>query len=147
MGIRFSCHHCTKRLHIKSELAGRRAICPKCGGRFRIPLHDAEFSTAADDSSSSATLNSAAAKAVASESSPGRKASGRPVANSSIPAAGKKSDSYLVRPPSGGTYGPVDVQTLKTWISQNRITPDTEVALEGGKNWQPAADVFPNAFQ
>ncbi|PAY21405.1 hypothetical protein CKO51_00790 [Rhodopirellula sp. SM50] len=45
MGIRFSCHGCAKPLNIKTELAGRRGLCPECGTKFRIPLADAEFST------------------------------------------------------------------------------------------------------
>ncbi|WP_147870474.1 DUF4339 domain-containing protein [Stieleria maiorica] len=32
-------------MNIKSELAGRRGVCPECGTRFRIPLADAEFSS------------------------------------------------------------------------------------------------------
>lgn len=59
MGVRFACHACGKRLNIKSELAGRRGICPSCSVRFRIPIHDTETSTpiqaavAIDDSESS----------------------------------------------------------------------------------------------
>ncbi|MCM2373530.1 DUF4339 domain-containing protein [Aporhodopirellula aestuarii] len=45
MGVRFACHACGKRLNIKSELAGRRGICPSCSARFRIPTHDTETST------------------------------------------------------------------------------------------------------
>ncbi len=45
MGIRFSCHGCGKPLNIKTELAGRRGLCPECGTKFRIPLADTEFST------------------------------------------------------------------------------------------------------
>ncbi|TWT67281.1 DUF4339 domain-containing protein [Allorhodopirellula solitaria] len=45
MGVRFACHACGKRLNIKSELAGRRGICPACSVRFRIPAHDTETST------------------------------------------------------------------------------------------------------
>jgi len=59
MGVRFACHACSKRLNIKTELAGRRGICPSCAVRFRIPTHDTETSTpvsgqdALDDSGSS----------------------------------------------------------------------------------------------
>ncbi|WP_404310191.1 DUF4339 domain-containing protein [Neorhodopirellula lusitana] len=45
MGVRFACHACGKRLNIKTELAGRRGICPACSVRFRIPAYDTEFST------------------------------------------------------------------------------------------------------
>lgn len=45
MGVRFACHACGKRLNIKTELAGRRGICPACSMRFRIPAYDTETST------------------------------------------------------------------------------------------------------
>jgi hypothetical protein len=37
MGIRFTCPVCEKRIHVKSFLAGKRGICPKCGGKVQIP--------------------------------------------------------------------------------------------------------------
>ena len=45
MGIRFACHACGKHLNIKTELGGRRGICPACSSRFRIPTEDAAKST------------------------------------------------------------------------------------------------------
>ncbi|MCA9139780.1 MAG: DUF4339 domain-containing protein [Planctomycetales bacterium] len=53
MGIRFSCHGCAKPLNIKSELAGRRGVCPDCRVKFRIPLADAEFSLPLEESAAS----------------------------------------------------------------------------------------------
>lgn len=37
MGIRFACPACGHVLNIKSELAGKRGICPKCQARVAIP--------------------------------------------------------------------------------------------------------------
>ena len=37
MGIRFACHACGKRLNIKSELAGRRGVCPACSQTISHP--------------------------------------------------------------------------------------------------------------
>ena len=37
MGIRLQCENCKNSLHLKSELAGRKGICPHCKNRFRIP--------------------------------------------------------------------------------------------------------------
>ena len=37
MGIKFRCHACDKKLHVKSFLAGKRGVCPKCGAKVRIP--------------------------------------------------------------------------------------------------------------
>ena len=47
MGIKFRCQACDKKLHVKSFLAGKRGVCPKCGATIRIPLHsDATYSDA-----------------------------------------------------------------------------------------------------
>lgn len=56
MGIRFACHVCEQKLNIKSDLAGRRGICPACSGRFRIPLQDAEKSTPIEEDSDSSSF-------------------------------------------------------------------------------------------
>lgn len=45
MGVRFACHACGKRLNIKTELAGKRGICPACSVRFRIPPYNTDLST------------------------------------------------------------------------------------------------------
>ena len=37
MGIRFFCPGCQDRMNVKSFLAGKRGICPKCDARFAIP--------------------------------------------------------------------------------------------------------------
>ena len=47
MGIKFRCHACDKKLHVKSFLAGKRGVCPKCGAKVRIPLASEESSPAA----------------------------------------------------------------------------------------------------
>ncbi len=58
MGVRFACHACGKRLNIKSELAGRRGICPACSVRFRIPTHDTETSTPIESGDSNGSSDS-----------------------------------------------------------------------------------------
>jgi TM2 domain-containing membrane protein YozV len=46
------------------------------------------------------------------------------------------------------TYGPVDAETVRAWIHQGRITPDTHVWSEGLPNWTRAGTVeaFRGAF-
>ncbi len=61
MGIRFACHQCGKRLNIKSELAGRRGVCPACSARFRIPLSDAEKSLPVEQKPDSIAASSSTA--------------------------------------------------------------------------------------
>lgn len=38
MGIKFICDSCTKKLNVKSFLAGKRGVCPHCGCSVNIPL-------------------------------------------------------------------------------------------------------------
>lgn len=38
MGIRFYCPHCEHKLNVKSFLAGKRGVCPRCGSGLDIPL-------------------------------------------------------------------------------------------------------------
>ncbi len=44
MGIKFLCPNGHK-LHVKSFLAGKRAICPQCGERVIVPAEDASNTT------------------------------------------------------------------------------------------------------
>lgn len=37
MGIKFQCPACGKSLNVKSNLAGKRGLCPHCRGRVQIP--------------------------------------------------------------------------------------------------------------
>jgi hypothetical protein len=37
MGIRFLCANCGHKLNVKSFLAGKRGVCPQCGGGLDIP--------------------------------------------------------------------------------------------------------------
>ena len=41
MGVRFECPAGHK-LHVKTELAGKRGICPECGAKFIVPSFSGE---------------------------------------------------------------------------------------------------------
>jgi GYF domain 2 len=68
MGIRFNCHHCESPLNVKSELASKRGVCPKCQGKFRIPVSSQTYSLALSDrdgtSNHSVVANSALVRSV-----------------------------------------------------------------------------------
>ncbi len=38
-------------------------------------------------------------------------------------------------------HGPINLPTLTDWVKEKRVTPDTWVFLESGKNWVRAADL------
>ena len=71
MGVRFACHACGKRLNIKTELAGRRGICPTCSVRFRIPAYDSESSIPLEVDDPGSSIGSQAAPASVAERSGG----------------------------------------------------------------------------
>ncbi len=139
MGIRFRCHHCEKKLNIKRELAGRRGICPACQGRFRIPLQDCEFSGDVSESwiASETALSQSVGLALTQKTATAT-SSTKPLTESSL---------YLVKPPSGGVYGPADLMTIEGWVAEHRITADTVIAPVGSNRWQSAGEYFPDAFE
>ncbi|TWT97291.1 DUF4339 domain-containing protein [Neorhodopirellula pilleata] len=71
MGVRFACHACGKRLNIKTELAGRRGICPACSVRFRIPAYDSDTSTPVEADDQDSSIGSQSAPSTVAESSGG----------------------------------------------------------------------------
>jgi len=50
---------------------------------------------------------------------------------------------WYVRPPSGGQFGPAPPDTMRSWIDQGRVSPDSLVWREGWRDWQEAGSVFP----
>ncbi|EMI15387.1 hypothetical protein RMSM_07716 [Rhodopirellula maiorica SM1] len=164
MGIRFACHVCNKQLNIKSELAGRRGVCPSCASRFRIPLQDCPKSTpvetrkapvAAESQAGAPQPQSAApqrkAAAVASDSSGDDITASVAVASASGGNERTKSSSALfdgestwyVRPPSGGQYGPASEEVFREWITEGRVAATALVWRDGWAEWRDAIDVLP----
>jgi hypothetical protein len=45
---------------------------------------------------------------------------------------------YFVIAPDGSRYGPADLNTLKAWVAQGRITPDTILEEEASRQRVPA---------
>jgi hypothetical protein len=46
---------------------------------------------------------------------------------------------YMVRDPQGNVYGPANMETLKQWVREGRITAAMQLAPEGSVDWKPAA--------
>ena len=132
MGIRFACHECGKRLNIKSELAGRRGVCPACAAKFRIPLRDSESSSPVEERPQDAPADDAPAL-------PG-------ISRSDQPASLRHHEpeaSWYVRPPSGGQYGPAPTSLLEQWISEGRVAASSLIWRDGWPQWRSATEAFP----
>ena len=154
MGIRFQCRN-GHNLHVKSFLAGKRGICPKCGVKLLIP-NDSK-------SDKSRTLDSAIqvvttgpvesiwnAEVVPTQRQevPNGPPGPPPLAPAVIPTE-TRSDPideaphavWYVRPPSGEQYGPASGEVLRSWITEGRVTSNCHVWCEGWEDWR-SADVL-----
>jgi hypothetical protein len=153
MGIKF---HCPKghRLNVKSFLAGKKGVCPKCGAKMRIPTasepalvhselvhseveeEESDASHHPAKSNGSGAIAAPAATAMATTEHSGAATADDPIAEA--PAA-----IWYVRPPSGGQYGPARGEIMRRWIAEGRVSSDSLVWREGWTDWQNAGKLFP----
>jgi len=125
MGIRFACHACQKSLNIKSELAGKRGVCPGCGTRFRIPSDNAAVSSPAPEA-----MSGPATATISDGTRETRSLLSDPTA------------VWYVRPPSGGQYGPATGDVLRGWIAEARVTPTSLIWRDGWAQWRSASEAL-----
>ena len=166
MGIRFKCHLCHSPLNVKNDLAQKRGVCPKCNGKFRIPMESQDFSLSLDAPVSNSTkalsyLDSEiiSANSVAVKPTEAKKTSQEPslLKPAAYDATNREQieteqtpsmtdELYFVRPPSGGEYGPADKATIELWVTQRRITSETMICKLGASQWKKAREVFASLF-
>ena len=163
MGIRFACHHCGKSLNIKSELSGKRGVCPACSGKFRIPLIDTATSLPVDIKQNPERSDAVGQDPIHSESpdpSVAKKADRAPVERAAATvgtqvlapspkqvtealAVFESSASWYVRPPGGGQYGPATKEVFGEWIKEGRVASTSLVWRDGWAQWRSAFEAFP----
>lgn len=157
MGIKFRCHACDKKLHVKAFLAGKRGVCPRCGAKVRIP-HESqvtaratsgkpavgEHAVATSSGAPSAALTEAtSADAVAADEAAPQPTTPQPAAAVVDPIAEAPDVVWYVRPPSGGEYGPASGEIMQRWLDEGRVSSDSAVWREGWSDWREAGGVFP----
>jgi hypothetical protein len=157
MGIKFHCPNGHK-LNVKSFLAGKKGVCPKCGTKVRIPTvsepglvdSDLEETDAASHPSKSNGSGAAAATLVApAPAAPAVSTAPAATATAAEPSAGADpideapAAIWYVRPPTGGQYGPARGEIMRKWISEGRVSSDSLVWREGWTDWQNAGKLFP----
>jgi phage FluMu protein Com len=161
MGIKFRCQACNKKLHVKAFLAGKKGLCPKCGGKIQIPDSDANQEQGAAAPVSPAQL--AADRPAQAESAQKRAGAPRSAALNAVPviaegrtsvrgsASGATADPideapnavWYVRPPTGGQFGPADASIMRRWLGEGRVSAEALVWREGWPDWKPAGPLFP----
>ena len=160
MGIKFLCPNGHK-LNVKSFLAGKRAICPKCGVALTVPLSDQDNLTEQEagasailtendliglglmtpgEASAPAASPAAATTAVARA---GAAAAATASAATSDPIAEAPSAVWYVRPSSGGQFGPASGDMMRAWINEGRVGGSSLVWRTGWPDWRSAAATFP----
>ncbi|MFO7907507.1 MAG: DUF4339 domain-containing protein [Planctomycetota bacterium] len=159
MGIKFRCHGCDNKLHVKAFLAGKKGVCPHCGAKVRIPLGDEHNSNRGGRASSHADNNKKSARAAAAVESESNQAvhtasstAKDQVTSASAEPAAEQNDAisevpeavWYVRPPSGGQYGPADGEIMRRWLNEGRISADSLVWREGWSDWRTGDSVFPS---
>ncbi len=145
MGIRFQCHHCHNRLHVKDFQAGRRSRCPECRSPFRIPLVSQAFSDPAEKRTLAGTMKGQqltsrlrSAQRELPENHEGPRSRWQ-----ALDSPGVK---WMVKPPSGGEYGPADSQLIRQWIREERVSRESLVRQTDWSDWLRADSVFTGAF-
>ncbi len=133
MGIKFLCPQGHK-LHVKSFLAGKRAICPKCGEKVTVPLEDPS------DASDAGSFSDELAMTLEGERSGGDPQTATTVAD---PLLESPSAIWYVRPATGGQFGPASAEIMRGWLSDGRVGASSLVWRAGWEQWRGAADVFP----
>ncbi len=151
MGIRFQCRNGHK-LHVKSFLAGKRGICPKCSVKLVIPNDSIGNKTSTRDSAIQVVTTGPVesvwnAEIVPTERQevqngpPGPRAlppAALPSETRSDPIGEAQHSVWYVRPPTGEQYGPASGEVLRMWIAEGRVTSNCHVWCEGWDDWRSA---------
>lgn len=157
MGIKFLCPNGHK-LNVKTFLAGKKAICPKCGAKVIVP-----GTSTGDDQGEGGDAAGLAAGTGMAGAPPGHPLGGvgaplqpnlnplQPGSPASAPATAMidpideaPTAVWYVRPPSGGQYGPAAGPTMRAWIQEGRVTANSLVWRDGWPEWRSAAATFPS---
>ena len=165
MGIKFLCPNGHK-LHVKSFLGGKKAICPKCGARVTVPAESPQAqgepdpgSTAEGSSIDSWSAEASSAIIAIAEASGANQPSTTGSGEGSAPAQAAVAESppsppadaideapsavWYVRPSTGGQFGPASGEIMRAWISEGRVGASSLVWRAGWPEWRSAAATFP----
>jgi hypothetical protein len=153
MGIKFLCPNGHK-LHVKSFLGGKRAICPKCGARVVVPSASESAAGASASrtqgdrtagSPQDASFDDALEATAAALTSPGTTVDPRPVSPPPRPADPfdeAPGAAWYVRPASGGQFGPASAEIMRSWLAEGRVGTNSLVWRAPWPEWRSASATF-----
>ncbi|MEX2186620.1 MAG: GYF domain-containing protein [Pirellulales bacterium] len=119
MGIRFQCPNGHK-INVKAFLAGKRALCPKCGAKVVVPLESqtAAPSTSATASTSAASNGSGTATAQKHAASPA--VSAQPASPRASTASAAPVSAHAAGPIASPSFG-ADLSAAAAAVSAPRV--------------------------
>ncbi|MDP6719567.1 MAG: DUF4339 domain-containing protein [Pirellulaceae bacterium] len=161
MGIRFYCPECSRRMNVKTFLAGKRGICPHCDARWEIPLEseipegaprirpNTEPTGTKPTGLTAQTVAASPASMAAAKSNAPANGDPLPSFEAIAPTVGDPIDAspnavWYVRPASGGEFGPAKGDVMRRWMQEGRVGADSMVWCEGWAEWQIAGPIFPS---
>jgi hypothetical protein len=161
MGVRFQCPN-GHNLHVKTELAGKRGICPECGAKFVVPSFSggrvpvdtgAPSGVSAPPASARPTpsppptttpppsLQSASpAESILIQTQPPPPPPQLAATPAAAGATNHEAVAWYVRPASGGQFGPATAEVLQQWIEDGRVAADSWVWRTGWTDWKAGSE-------
>lgn len=142
MSIEFNCQQCDSVLRVETEVAGKRARCPHCGGITQIPglvagpsvadAADVVQKEGADNSSELSALNNPAVDPVAEA-----------MADQPTVPPTVTTQQFFIESVAGKTYGPVTQVEMDSWATEGRISPQCRIRPTGQRSSLPAHVYYP----
>jgi hypothetical protein len=169
MGIKFHCPNGHK-MNVKSFLAGKKGVCPKCGVNVEVPLvSEGEAAPVTKPKAAAVAAGPALAETLVDEGAypagtagpadaegdfpethvPGGGSNGKfipPTSDNPMPAVIAQDPLALwyTCTPTGDRYGPVSGEVLNKWLGEGRVSAKSLVWRDGWAEWQRASIVFPS---
>src|SRR5262245_29111942 len=137
MPIEVTCQSCSGQFRLPDSAAGKKIRCPKCKRPLEVPaVKAAVFSMATEETTALPPMPPAP---LPPAPLPPALLPPAPVPKEPKPPA----DGWHLKTADGEEYGPVPRGELDDWFREGRITAECAILGGSGKQWQPAAEVFP----
>lgn len=139
MGIRFQCDHCQAVLNVKSELAGKKGKCPKCGEKISVPAQQNSHSGMEQAAAQSSNSTEKAATSSATGSSQNRSNSAAGTSSATVVASVENHSSAE----KNATQHPAAQHPAATPLTPPKSFQSTDSVAGPSKetdDWQPSTE-------
>lgn len=143
-----TCTHCNSKLAVDPSLVGREVRCPTCEYVFVVPdTNEIQRDIGSVDVANSLvdgpqvepSLDHAGDETEAKISA----AQNEQQAADAMVSIGSDESLWMVRIPEGRDFGPVNRNTLDTWVRQGRIAENCSLRRKQDSDWLPAVAIYP----